>query len=286
MDNLIAQLYPETYAYIQSACDRIHLPLLPPYLLQFLLTFLAYQLFYIHIGPGISARFFPKSYAHFKGKEKLDWDIDVVSFTQALLNFYLALQVVLFDDERKRMNWQERVWGYTEPTAKVLAIANGYFTWHLIMMVRYWKIYGWSMVAHGVATSSLMICGFRPAFMTYAPASYLYEFSNIFLNIHRCMLKLRMEGTRMQVMNGVALFISFFLSRIIWGTYLTGWFCRDIWTAFTATNDQIPVGEERMPLWLLAMYAFSGTLLQALNFMWFYMIARSVYRKLLRGKTS
>lgn len=121
--------------------------------------------------------------------------------------------------------------------------------------------------------------------MTYAPASFLYEFSSIFLNINRYLVKLRMEGTKIQVINGVLLFLAFFISRIIWGTYLTAWFYRDIWATFVATEEQIPVGKDRMPIWLMAMHALSATILQTLNYVWFYKIARLVYKKVVGEKS-
>lgn len=160
MENLIAEINYATYTRIQSICDQIHLPLLPLYLPQLIITFLAYQLLHASVGPALSRRLFPKTYPYLVKKDKLDWDIHIVSLTQATLICCLAFPVVLFDDDRNRMSWEERVWGYTEKTATVLAIANGYFYWHLIMMVQYRHVYGWAMVAHGLATASIMTFGF------------------------------------------------------------------------------------------------------------------------------
>jgi hypothetical protein len=118
--------------------------------------------------------------------------------------------------------------------------------------------------------------------MTHAPAAFLYEFSNIFLDIHRFLLKLRMEGTRIQIVNGIALFVAFFLCRILWGTYLTAWFYRDIVSAAGGQE-----GVQKVPPWLLGMHAVSATVLQTLNYVWFGKIGRLVYRKLYgRGKGS
>jgi len=194
--------------------------------------------------------------------------------------------VVLFDDERRRMDWQARVWGSTEPTAAVLTIANGYFYWHLIMMLRYWKVFGLPMVAHALSVSFLMTNGYRPAFMTYSTPSFLYEFSTIFLDIQSTLRSLQMEGTTIQIINGVALFLSFFLSRVLYGTYLQTWFYIDIWRAFVAKEADIPLGHDRIPTWLLAGHALAAIALQVLNYMWFYKIGRAVYRKLFVKKVA
>jgi hypothetical protein len=111
----------------------------------------------------------------------------------------------------------------------------------------------------------------RPAFLTYGVASYLYEWSNIPLNIHRALGKLEMQKSKFYVFNGIVLFITFFFSRIIWGTYLTSWFYRDIWNAYVSAP---PLRAEKLPNWLLAGHAASATVLQALNFMWFFMISK------------
>jgi hypothetical protein len=156
----------QIYALIQTACEKANLPLLPTYLPGFLATFSAYQLLYVVIGPWLSTSFFPKVYPHLRGKKKLEWDENVVSLIQAVVLTTVAAQVVWFDEERHRMTWQERVWGYTEPAAVVLTIANGYFYWHTMMMLRYRSVFGWAMVAHGVAVSFLMTNGYVSLYET------------------------------------------------------------------------------------------------------------------------
>jgi hypothetical protein len=150
----------QLYALVQAACDALNLPLLPTYLPGIVLTFSAYHFFYTSVGPWLSTTLFPKVYPTLRGKEKLNWDENVVSFVQAIVLCVLAGQVVLFDRERQRMTWQERVWGYTEPTAVVLTVGNGYFYWHLMMMVRHRRMFGWAMVAHALAVSFLMTNGY------------------------------------------------------------------------------------------------------------------------------
>ncbi|KAJ9609455.1 hypothetical protein H2200_005782 [Cladophialophora chaetospira] len=272
--------YQQGYGLVQAACEWAYLPLLPPYLAGIVATFLTYHIFYVSVGPWLSSTLFPKAYPPLRGKDKLLWDENVVSFVQAIALCIFAGQVILYDEERQGMNWQERVWGVTEPTAAVLTIGNGYFCWHLMMMVWYRKVFGWPMVAHALAVSFLMINGYRPAFMTYSPSSFLYEFSTIFLDIQSTLRALQMEGTTIQIVNGVAFFFSFFLSRILYGNYLQGWFYADLWRAYVVKDSEIPVGHHRIPTWLLAGHLLSAIALQVLNHMWFYKIGRTVYRKL------
>ena len=147
-------------AFIQRACETANLPLLSTYWPGILGTFSVYQIIYAGIGPWLSTTFFPKAYPSLRGKKKLDWDENVVSLIQAIVLCAFAGQVVLSDEERQNMNWQERVWGYTKPAAMVLTIANGYFYWHTMMMIRHRDVFGWAMVAHGLAVSFLMTNGY------------------------------------------------------------------------------------------------------------------------------
>ena len=82
--------------------------------------------------------------------------------------------------------------------------------------------------------------------MTYSPASFLYEFSTIFLDIQFVLRALQMEGTTIQIANGVAFFFSFFLSRILYGNYLQTWFYIDIWRAYVVKDADIPRGHGRV----------------------------------------
>lgn len=188
--DLLDWAQPKLNEAIQTACDCAHLPLLPQWSSIVLASFAACQLLYAQIGPALTRWLLPKKYPNLTDRKRLDWDIHVVSFTNAAVITYLSTRVVLFDQERKQMTWQQRAWGFTESSAFVLAVANGYFYWHLIMMIRYHRVYGLAMVAHAVSVSFLMTNGFvsmseqeiswklsdyglpqRPAFVTYAPVS-------------------------------------------------------------------------------------------------------------------
>lgn len=58
------------------------------------------------------------------------------------------------DDERRNMNLEERMWGYTGAAGLVQALATGYFLFDLVVMVRYLDVFGYGMLAH--ASSCLL----------------------------------------------------------------------------------------------------------------------------------
>jgi hypothetical protein len=140
--------------------EVLGLPLLPQHMHEILFFLFLYDLIYTRISPSLSTSFFPKVYPKLTAKERIDWNVHVVSLTQCTLIGILAAFCLIFDQERRNMTWQERVWGYTGATNTLLGIANGYFVWHLLSMIKYFKLYGWSMVAHGVCALAIMISGF------------------------------------------------------------------------------------------------------------------------------
>lgn len=55
--------------------------------------------------------------------------------------------------------------------------------------------------------------------MWYAPVFILFELSSPFLNFHWFSDKVGMTGSTAQLINGIFLTSSFFLCRLVWGTY-------------------------------------------------------------------
>ena len=102
-----------------------------------------------------------------------------------------------------------------------------------------------------------------------------------------------MTGGKAQLVNGVALLITFFGSRLIWGTYQSVMVYRDILAVFQRnTTDglgsNILTGESGvmrfsdgkvLPLWLAYTYLGSNTLLTVLNFYWFWRMIETVTKR-------
>lgn len=117
--------------------------------------------------------------------------------------------------------------------------------------------------------------------------------STPFLNLHWYFDKCNMTGGKAQLVNGVALLITFFGSRLIWGTYQSVMVYRDILAVFQRnTTDglgsNILTGESGvmrfsdgkvLPLWLAYTYLGSNTLLTVLNFYWFWRMIETVTKR-------
>lgn len=72
----------------------------------------------------------------------------------------MALWTIAVDDERKKMNHEERMWGYTGAAGLVQALATGYFLFDLVIMLRYTKVFGLGMLAHASSCLVTYTLGF------------------------------------------------------------------------------------------------------------------------------
>lgn len=129
----------------------------------------------------------------------------------------------------------------------------------------------------------------RPFANYYGLNFILYELSTPFLNIHWFLDKLQMTGSRMQLLNGIILVVTFGCSRLLWGTYQSILIYMDIWTAwklpvlfdserncgalptlsFTGMDAPGQCYEHLLPVWLVSIYLGGNTVLTALNFYWY-----------------
>jgi len=108
-----------------------------------------------------------------------------------------------------------------------------------------------------------------------------------------------MTGSRLQLYNGIALLVTFFGCRIVWGTYSSILIYSDIYKALT-TSALSPVASllddgkcdgnasslsgpgceiGDLPMWLVTVYLVGNTALSLLNFFWFNQMVKAVRKR-------
>ena len=108
----------------------------------------------------------------------------------------------------------------------------------------------------------------------------LVELSTPFVNIHWFLNKLNRAGSTFQIINGILLIAIFACCRLIWGSYLTFVFFRDVWTALHARKsswteynyspfEQPLILEHRAAWWLAGMFMVSNAVVMSLSAFWF-----------------
>lgn len=141
----------------------------------------------------------------------------------------------------------------------------------------------------------------RPFGNYYGISFVLYELSTPFLNVHWLCDKLNMTGSKVQLYNGILLLVSFFLCRVVWGTYSSILIYSDIYKALTTTSNSMDtflddgkcIGNAsgvgyggvasceygELPTWLVSVYLIGNTALSVLNFYWFSQMITAVRKR-------
>ncbi|MCJ1234322.1 hypothetical protein MMC14_002281 [Varicellaria rhodocarpa] len=280
----------------------LNLATLPLHIHEVILAATFYNLVFQFGAPYVSARLFPTFYPRFNARTKTNWDVRVVSLVQSSFINILTLWAMWRDEERRGMDWEERIWGYTGAGGMIQGFAAGYFLWDFYVCSVHVKVFGWGMLAHAISALVVFSFGFRPFLNFYGPTFILYELSSPFLNFHWFFDKVDMTGSRAQLYNGLFLLATFFSCRLLWGTYQSVRVYQDVWAAIqtpgtltavaknatmAATERSVNAnsevmrfaGEKTVPVWLAVTYLGSNIVLNTLNFYWFGKMIETVKKR-------
>ncbi|KAK4152267.1 TLC domain-containing protein [Chaetomidium leptoderma] len=286
---------------VEPLAERLAMPTLPLHIHEVVGAALLYTFIQVVVSPVVSNRFFPQFYPRHNRAKKANWDTHVVSLVQSVIINVLALWVMYADEERKAMDQDQRVWGYTGGCGLIQALAAGYFVWDLGITVLNFDIFGLGMLAHALSALTVYTFGFRPYLNYYSTVFILYELSTPFLNIHWFCDKLNMTGSKPQLYNGIALLVTFFLCRLVWGTWQSFMVYADMWHGARGAPSAAYIAEAfadpltaadpdqnimyfardaaSIPLWLTLLYLASNVVLNTLNWYWFVKMVKAVRKR-------
>ena len=153
---------PNTYLedLIKPLCERYHLYTLPLHIHEILFAFGVYHIIFEYLANPLSSTLLPKRYINLSYESKLRWNMHCASMVQSVAICVLALYVTAVDNERRHMNLEERMWGYTGAAGLVQALATGYFLFDLTVMIRYLDVFGLGMLAHASSCLVTYTLGF------------------------------------------------------------------------------------------------------------------------------
>jgi hypothetical protein len=153
---------PTLAGLVTPLCDYLHLNTLPLHIHEILVAFGAYHIIFEYLANPLSTFLLPKRYINLSYESKLRWNMHCASMVSSVLICVLALFVTALDNERRNMNLEERMWGYTGAAGLVQA---------LVVMIRYVDVFGLGMLAH--ASSCLVT--YTLGFVRYSGRSILGE---------------------------------------------------------------------------------------------------------------
>lgn len=145
---------------IKPLCDYLSLRSLPSHIHEILFAFGVYHLIFEYIAPPLSNFLLPARYSKLTYESKLRWNMHCASMVSSCTICVMALWTIAMDDERRNMDLNERLWGYTGAAGLVQALATGYFLFDLVVMVRYLDVFGLGMLAHASSCLVTYTLGF------------------------------------------------------------------------------------------------------------------------------
>lgn len=123
----------------------------------------------------------------------------------------------------------------------------------------------------------------------------LYEMSTPLLNIHWFLDKIGMTGSLLQLYNGVALIVTFFCVRLLYGGMMSVRIYSDVWKSLLRdcrsiiAEKEFTVGDTfghgvsltdcPIPWWLLCFYLGGHITLNTLNVYWFGAMIRAIQKR-------
>ncbi|XP_078387326.1 TLC domain-containing protein 4-B-like isoform X2 [Cetorhinus maximus] len=171
--------------------------------------------------------------------------------------------------QEQKTEWDSR----GDPTlVKVnIAIASGYLMNDLLLLLRHWKTLGdWFFVSHHLAAlyayQYVLARGLLPYFANFR---LIAELSTPFVNQRWFFEVLQFpRSTRLVVLNGVAMSVSFFLVRI---AVIPSYYLQMAFTFGTAAFHRLGLGPQ-------CAWIISSVALDILNTIWMYKIARGCWK--------
>jgi len=191
------------------------------------------------------------------------WHTRVVSMIHAIIVVPLAFKYLTLPGLSEP---RERAFGWEERIGSLHGIACGYFLWDIVDAVLHFESVGF--VLHGIACLAVFGLSYRPFLAYYGPRFLLWELSTPFLNLNWFFERSYLKGTKVQLINGLALLASFFSARLLYGTYMS----YNFYTTIIYNRDDIPTP-------LFWTYTFGNLLLNGLNWFWFSKMVNSVRRR-------
>ncbi|KAG4301593.1 hypothetical protein PCANB_001680 [Pneumocystis canis] len=250
--------------WIEPYLNSLNMSMLSKHFHVVIGALLFYQFLFM-ISPFVSKKL-TTSYLTLKTSTRIKWDVHFVSMVQSVLISYLVLRYCR-DDELKH----DRLFGYSAYRGDIYSLACGYFLWDTIISFFYMSLFGIALCLHGMLALIVFLFSYKPFLMYYGPAFLAFEFSTPFLNMHWFFGKTSMAGGLCQLVNGIIFLIIFFFVRIVWGLY----------AAFNVFSD-IYFNLDVVPTYLALTYFIANTLLNILNFYWYFRML-SILKKWLKG---
>lgn len=159
-DPFFLQPVPWLSDLVRPLSRRLGLVTLPQHIHEVVFAVLLYSFIYYPVSPILSRLVARKHYSQLSRKKRVNWDAHVVSMVQSVFINGLALWIKWADDERRSMDREGRIWGYSGAPALLQSMAVGYFVWDLIITAMNMDVFGIGTLAHAISALTVFSLGF------------------------------------------------------------------------------------------------------------------------------
>ncbi|KAJ7709597.1 DUF887-domain-containing protein [Mycena rosella] len=244
------------------------LPKLRPHIPVFLASFIVFNVIHLALVPVVGGFFFPSQWTRMGARARNNWAVHTCSQLHAMIIVPLALRCLALPELDA-----ERVFGWSERSGTVQAVASGYFLWDSIDTLVNFEDLGF--VLHGLACLAIYLFSFQPFLAYYASRCLLWEASTFFLNIHWALDKTNRTGSTLQLINGIFLLATFFSVRIVYGGFTSYQFFQSLYD-----------GRDKIPHITIALIGVGNVLLQGLNWFWLAKMIGSLRKRFVPPKNN
>ncbi|KAI8459970.1 TLC domain-containing protein [Phakopsora pachyrhizi] len=219
----------------------------------------------------LSTYLFPNHYPRLTSFTKFNWDTRLVAWVHAIYATSISIWF-LSNHHRYSSLHDDKLFGYNPQAMNFLTYSAGYFLWDTIISgILTIRGHGFGFLLHAISCFIAFFYSIKPFAGYFGFVFLLWEVSTIFLNPHWIFDKVGLTGSRAQLYNGVALIISFFLSRLVLGNY----------TSYQLFVESFKPGvRQKAGSSLLNTILFLDIVLSGLNVYWFYQMIASVRKRM------
>jgi hypothetical protein len=165
-----------TLPLLRPFAQRCGLLTLPFHAHEITGSFLFYTFIFLLISPILSVRLFDDRYSRLPRKTQLAWHVKVVSTIQSTFICILALYIIFVDQDRQKLGWEGRLWGYSGASGMVQAFAAGYFIWDVFVSIRHIGVLGPGSLTHAISALLITFMGFVSPFNVSSSHSLSYTY--------------------------------------------------------------------------------------------------------------
>lgn len=246
-------------------------------------SFVFYNAIFL-VCPYFGKLFFGTNYTLITNRKlKLNFDIHMIAMVQALISIAFCVPLLWTGSKGiHAIDAREPVlFGYDYTHGFLSAITVGYFTWDLVVCVLHFDLFGFEFLLHAFASWFVFNTFMVPIFQYWAPRFLIFELSSPFVNINWFIANSKaksgwLASTKVNVINGITLMVTFFSTRIVWGfwaVYLALSYIYQSWDVMTLAEKAV-----------CSCVVGLNLSLDVLNLVWFLKMVK-IAKKLARGNS-